>query len=62
MHCCRYLPRVASFNLDEFETSQAAFEAAAALDPNVKAVKGWLAKCEKELSCAPFLTSQQHLT
>lgn len=41
---------VASFELEEFETAKAAFEKAAALDPKLKAVKGWIAKCYKELN------------
>lgn len=42
--------------MDEFESAKTSFEAAAALDPKLKACKSWLAKCELKGVCSLSLT------
>lgn len=41
--------RVASFNLEEYETAKEAFDAAAGLEPTNKTYHTWMAKCKAEL-------------
>lgn len=54
LDCLSWCCSIASFELEEFETAKGAFEEAAVLDPKLKAVKGWLAQCNKELNSTPM--------
>lgn len=44
-----HLRRVASFNLEEYETAKQAFDAAAALEPQNMSYQSWTAKCKAAL-------------
>jgi tetratricopeptide (TPR) repeat protein len=53
---CDPVCRVASFNLEEYETAMQAFDAAAALEPNKKSYHSWTAKCKAALDSETLLT------
>ena len=46
--------RVASFNLEEYETAKEAFDAAAVLEPSNTSYQSWTAKCKAALDSEIF--------